>query len=88
MPLKKFLIVLTTGWFVIVAASLALRLTIAVQPASTAEAVAWLLVLCVPPVVLVRTCRGAPPPTIAEILYETERRDETTPTGAGSVAGD
>ena len=82
MTLKKSLILSTTGWFVAVATSLAIRITIGAQSASMAEAVTWLAVACVPPVVLFVIFRGAPPPTIGEILYDTERRADKARSGA------
>ena len=35
----------------------------------------WLAVVAVPTAVLAMVWRGAPPPTVAEILHTAERRD-------------
>lgn len=35
----------------------------------------WFIACVVPPAVMLMVWRGAPPPTVAEILYAVERRD-------------
>ena len=35
----------------------------------------WLLACLAPPSVMLMVWRGAPPPTVAEILYDVDRRD-------------
>ena len=35
----------------------------------------WLLACLVPPAVMLMVWRGAPPPTVAEILHAVDRRD-------------
>jgi hypothetical protein len=35
----------------------------------------WLVACAVPPAVTLMVWRGAPPPTVAEILYSIDRRD-------------
>ena len=35
----------------------------------------WLAACVVPPAVMLMVWRGAPPPTIAEVLYAVDRRD-------------
>jgi len=67
------LTLLISAWFATVTAGLATRVVIGGWPDWSTESLLWLVAFGAPPVVLVRICRGAPPPIIAEVLYETEQ---------------
>lgn len=85
MPIKKFVTLLISAWFATVIAGLAARVVIGGWPLWSAESLLWLVTVAVPPVVLVRIYRGAPPPIIAEVLYETEQSAEVARPGVRLV---
>jgi hypothetical protein len=60
------------GWITAVAASFATRLALGAGAPSMTEGLAWALLTLVPASVLWLVFRGAPPPTIAEVLYDAE----------------
>ena len=60
------------GWILLVASMLALRIALGAGSPSLGESAAWFALSCGPAALLFFTVRGAPPPTIAEILYATD----------------
>lgn len=71
MSLTRFHLVVIGGWFMAVALTLVARtmfgLSLSLVEASMAFGVAVL-----PALILLTVFRGAPPPTIAEVLYDVE----------------
>jgi len=73
MSLRQFHTIAITGWLLILVAWLGARLTLGL-PTSLDQGALWLLSGCVPVVVLLTIFRGAPPPTIGEVIYDTEQQ--------------
>lgn len=71
MSLNRFHFTIIAGWFMAVVALVGIRLAL-LAPPSVTEGVAWSLLLCVPPMILLSVFRGAPPQTVGEVLYEVE----------------
>jgi hypothetical protein len=44
-------------------------------PITTASTILWVAACIVPPAVMLLVWRGAPPPTVAEILHTVDQRD-------------
>lgn len=89
MSLNKFHITVIAGWLVAVAASFAGSVALGVPP-TLAQGIGWLLLGAVPVLILMSVFRGAPPPTISEVLYETEHpaRATVTNTASGNSGND
>lgn len=73
MSLRQFHAVAITGWLLVLVTWLGARLTLGL-PTSLDQGALWLLSGCVPIVVLLTIFRGAAPPTIAQVIYDTEQR--------------
>lgn len=71
MSLAKFHLTVITGWLVVVAATYAGSVALGTTP-TLVQGIAWLLVASLPALILLLVFRGAPPPTISEVLYEAE----------------
>ena len=76
MSINRLLAVAVSGWAIVVLASLATRAALFTSPVSLTESLAWVFVGCVPSAVFLVVFRGAPSPTIAQVLYSTEHQDE------------
>jgi hypothetical protein len=48
--------------------------TVSGVPITIAVSALWLVACAVPPAVMLMVWRGVPPPTVAELLYATDRR--------------
>jgi hypothetical protein len=70
--LNRFHIVVIAGWFAAIIAVIGVRLEMG-APVTLAQSVALLMLGCIPAAVLVLVFRGAPPPTIGQVLYETDQ---------------
>lgn len=68
MSLSRFHILAIAGWFVTLLGVLGLGAALGV-PFTFVQALGLLLLACLPPFVLVTVFRGAPPNTIAQVLY-------------------
>lgn len=88
MSLNKFHITVIAGWIVAVAATFAGSVALGV-PTTLAQGIGWLLAGVVPALILMSVFRGAPPPTISEVLYETEHPARATVrAAAATTSGD
>lgn len=72
MSLNRTHAITVVGWIALVVASLSVRLTIAAGSLSRAEGLAWFAMGVLPLITLLLVFRGAAPPTIAQVLYDTE----------------
>jgi hypothetical protein len=70
------------GWLLLVSSSLVVRLSLVGAAFSVAESVAWVALGVGPALMLMKTFRGAPPPTIAEVLYAAEHPADRVAVGA------
>jgi hypothetical protein len=70
--LNRFHTIALAGWSALVLGSLSVRVTTAAGPLSWPEVLAWVALMGFPAITLLGAFRGAPPPTIAQILYDTE----------------
>lgn len=85
---KNAQIALMAGWSVTVAGSLGARVASGGWPGSLVEGLTWLALGCVPPlVVMLSVFRGAPPSSIAQVLYDTENAVGATAPVARSQDG-
>jgi hypothetical protein len=87
--LKRIHATVIVGWLAAVAGLLGARIAFGSAPVSATEAIVWLLVGSVPATIFLFTFRGAPPPTIAQVLYDAEQRPDATaqvPPAGGSRA--
>lgn len=73
---------LLIGWLMLVSSSLVVRLSLVGAAFSVAESVGWVALGVGPGLVLMKTFRGAPPPTIAEVLYSAENPADRVAVGA------
>lgn len=74
MSLKRLPVIVVFAWLALVAASISARVSF--EPAvGAAEALGWLLLAVLPSTVALLVFRGAPPPTVAEVLFDAERRE-------------
>ena len=71
MSLTRFHFVALAGWFMAVVLTLSVRTALGVPPSIT-EVAAALAVALAPALMLLTVFRGAPPQTIAEVLYDAE----------------
>lgn len=83
MSTKQIFLSTSVGWLVAVLGIAAARMALVDTPMSPAEYPAWLFLACVPATVALMIMRGLPTPSIAAVLYETERADAT---GAQRIA--
>lgn len=72
MSLTRFHVTALTGWFGTMAVLLAIRLALG-PPTSIADGLGLLLLGVLPAAIFLTVFRGAPPPTVAEVLYDTEQ---------------
>lgn len=84
---KNAQIALMAGWSVAVAGSLGARVAFGGWPGSVVEGLTWLALGCVPPLVMLLVFRGAPPSSIAQVLYDTENAAGATAPVARSQDG-
>ena len=63
------------GAWVAVLAAAAFVAVLAGASITVSASALWLVACVAPPAVMLRVWRGAPPPTMAEILHEVDRRD-------------
>jgi hypothetical protein len=70
--LNVFRSTVMAGWVSAMAISLSTRLALGAGAPSITEGLAWMLLTVVPASVLWMVFRGAPPPTVAEVLYDAE----------------
>jgi len=85
--LKNAQIALMAGWSVAVAGMLGARVAFGGSPGSFVEGLTWLALGCVPPLVMLLGFRGAPPPSVAHVLYDPEHAAGATTPVAGSRDG-
>ena len=71
MSLSRFHFIALGGWFMAVILTVAVRTAIGLPP-SFVEAIAALAIALAPALMVMTVFRGAPPQTIAEILYDAE----------------
>lgn len=71
MSLGRFHFVAVSGWFVAVILTVAVRTAIGLPP-SFIEGMAALAIALAPALMVMTVFRGAPPQTVAEILYDAE----------------
>jgi hypothetical protein len=69
--LTRFHVTALTGWFGAIAVLLVIRFALG-PPTSLAEGLGLLLLGALPAAIFLAIFRGAPPPTVAEVLYDTE----------------
>jgi len=69
--LSRFHFIALGGWFMAVILTVAVRTAIGLPP-SFVEAIAALAVALAPALMVMTVFRGAPPQTIAEVLYDAE----------------
>jgi hypothetical protein len=69
--LNRFHFIALGGWFTVVALTIGIR-TLGGLPPSGAEAAAAVALMLGPALVVLTIFRGAPPQTIAEVLYDAE----------------
>jgi hypothetical protein len=69
--LSRFHFIALGGWFMAVILTVAVRTAIGLPP-SFVEAVAALAIALAPALMVMTVFRGAPPQTIAEVLYDAE----------------
>ena len=72
MSLNRFHLTVVTIWFAALLAVLGLRIVMDV-PTSIVEGMGLILLGCAPALILVSVFRGAPPQTIAQVLYDAEQ---------------
>jgi ABC-type nickel/cobalt efflux system permease component RcnA len=70
----------TIAWLVLVLGVLSVRISTAGAP-TLAESAGWLLLGTLPILVVYRVFRGAPPNTVAQVLYNTEHDGDATQSG-------
>jgi hypothetical protein len=63
------------GLWVAILAVVAAAAVVAGMPLTIATGALWVVACVVPPGVMLMVWRGAPPPTIAEILHAVDRRE-------------
>jgi hypothetical protein len=68
---RRFIVAAWVAAFVTLAGAAAL----AGVPITVGISALWFAACVVPPAVMLMVWRGAPPPTIAEVLYAVDRRD-------------
>lgn len=66
------------GWFVAVLGTFGTRIAVAGLPLSVTETASWLALLMLPALTFVSVFRGAPPPTIAEVIYAADHSGDRT----------
>jgi hypothetical protein len=66
--------IVSSAWVVTLVAVAAVA-TLSGVPVTASTGALWLAACVVPPTVMLMVWRGAPPPTMAEILYAADRRD-------------
>ena len=71
MSLGRFHVVALGGWFIAVILTVAVRTAIGLPP-SFIEGMAALAIALAPALMVMTVFRGAPPQTVAEILYDAE----------------
>ena len=71
MSLSRFHFIALGGWFMAVVLTVAVRTAIGLPP-SFVEGVAALAIAVAPALMVMTVFRGAPPQTIAEVLYDAE----------------
>lgn len=81
MSLTRMHVIATAAWLVLVTGTLGFRMATSGAPA-LGESLGWLLVGTLPVLVLLRVFRGAPPETVAQVLYNTEHAGDTQHTGS------
>ncbi len=69
---RSQIIFFVTSWCLAAAVLFGVRLALGLPP-SLAGGIAIVLLGCVPAVVLMKVFRGAPPQSIAQVLYDAER---------------
>ena len=71
MSLTRFHFMALGGWFMAIVLTLSVRAALGLPP-SIAEAAAALAVALAPAFMILTVFRGAPPQTVAEVLYDAE----------------
>ena len=82
----RFQLMIIWGWLLTVAGLFALRLAVGVPP-SFGEAFAALVLACVPAFVVMKLFRGASP-TVAQLLYDTERDPTSSASSSRGTTGE
>ena len=87
MSINRFHVIVISCWLTALLATLAIALALGVEM-TQGRSIALLLVACLPPVVLVTVFRGAPEPSIGQILYDADHAGARigSPATQGSVA--
>ena len=80
MSLTRMHAMATIAWLVLVFGVLSVRFATAGAP-TLAESVGWFLLGTLPILVVYRVFRGAPPNTVAQVLYNAERSGGVAPRG-------
>lgn len=83
MSLNKSHALIQAGWLVAVAATFASSIALG-MPLTLAQGIGWLLLGFVPVFIMKAVFRGAPPPTISEVLYQTEHPARAVTQGPAS----
>ena len=81
--LSRFRLTVVASWLVVVALSMLARVALTTFPLSLIESVGWLMLACVPAIVVFSVFRGAPL-TMAQMIYDTEHQGQLAPTVAPS----
>ncbi len=71
MSTNRLRVVVVAGWFAALIAMLGAGVALGV-PATLTQTVEVFLVGCIPAMVLLKVFRGAPPPTVAQVLYDAD----------------
>jgi hypothetical protein len=66
------------SWLIVVALSMLARVELTTLPISLIESVGWLMLACVPAIVVFSVFRGATK-TMAQMLYDTDHPDNPAP---------
>jgi hypothetical protein len=76
--LTRFHWTVIASWLVVVAISMLARVRLSAFPVSLIESLGWLMLACVPVIVVFSVFRGAPK-TMAQMLYDTDHSTNPAP---------
>jgi hypothetical protein len=76
--LSRFRQAVIASWLVVVALSMLARVALTTFPLSLIESLGWLMLACVPAIVVFSVFRGAPQ-TMAQMIYDTEHQSQPAP---------